>query len=90
MVISPKIIYNIIYDINFDNGVKIMSNRKHNSTLKLVSRYVTKILKDDIFGLSAEMAFYLLTAIFPFIILLFIIATNVSEQMQYLLLTPLR
>ena len=86
MVISPKIIYNMIYDINLDNGVKIMSNRKHNSTLKLVSRYVTKILKDDIFGLSAEMAFYLLTAFFPFIILLFIIATNVSEQMQNLLL----
>ena len=54
-------------------------------TMRLVKKYFVKIFKDDIFGLSAEMAFYLLTAFFPFIILLFIIATTVSDKMQTLL-----
>ncbi len=62
-----------------------MDNKKRFPIFSLTAKYIKRILKDDIFGLSAEMAFYLLTAIFPFIILLFIIATNVSEQMQNLL-----
>ncbi len=62
-----------------------MTKRKLPIPLRLANKYITKILKDDIFGLAAEMAFYLLTAFFPFIILLFIIATNVSDSMQKLL-----
>lgn len=59
--------------------------RKYPPTIRLVKKYFVKLFKDDIFGLSAEMAFYLLTAFFPFIILIFIIATNVSYKMQSLL-----
>lgn len=58
--------------------------------VRLVKKYFEKILKDDISGLSAEMAFYLLTAFFPFIILIFIIVTNVSDQMQTLLFNLIR
>lgn len=75
---------------NFDNGVKIMNNKKQIRPGRLILKYISKIFNDDIFGLSAEMAFYLLTAIFPFIILLFIIATNVSDQMQNLLFNLIR
>jgi len=60
-------------------------NKKESPTIRLTKKYFLKTFKDDIFGLSAEMAFYLLTAFFPFLILIFIIATNVSEQMQSLL-----
>lgn len=59
-------------------------------TLRLIKKYFVKIFKDDIFGLSAEMAFYLLTAFFPFVILIFIIATGVSDQMQTLLFNLIR
>jgi len=62
-----------------------MINKKTPPTIRLTKKYFVKTVKDDIFGLSAEMAFYLLTAFFPFLILLFIIATNVSTQMQSLL-----
>ena len=53
---------------------------------KIVSMYIKKTAKHDIFGLCAEMGFYLLNALFPFVLLLFVIATNISDRMQSLLL----
>lgn len=64
--------------------------KKSTPTIRLVKKYFVKLFKDDIFGLSAEMAFYLLTAFFPFLILIFIIVTNVSYQMQSLLFNLIR
>jgi len=62
-----------------------MKNKK-GSIIKLICIYFHKFTKHDIMGLSAEMGFYLLTALFPFLILLFIIATLISNSMQELLL----
>ncbi|MBQ8588370.1 MAG: YihY/virulence factor BrkB family protein [Clostridia bacterium] len=62
-----------------------MKNKK-GSIIKLIYMYFHKFTKHDIMGLSAEMGFYLLTALFPFLILLFIIATLISDNMQELLL----
>ena len=53
---------------------------------KIVSMYLKKSGKHDIFGLCAEMGFYLLNTLFPFVLLLFVIATNISDRMQGLLL----
>lgn len=54
---------------------------------KLLSLYFHKYTKHDIQGLSAEMGFYLLIALFPFFLLLFVIATLISQSMQDVLLT---
>ncbi len=62
-----------------------MKNKKA-SIAKLIYMYFRKFTKHDIMGLSAEMGFYLLTALFPFLILLFVIATIISTNMQELLL----
>lgn len=59
---------------------------KKNNFIKLVSMYFRKSIKNDTPGLTAEMSFYLLTALFPFFILLFVIATLISDNMQKLLL----
>lgn len=67
-----------------------MSYPKKAKFTKLLRGYVVKMFDDDIFGLSAEMAFYLLTALFPCIILIFVIATTVSSQMQSLLFSLIR
>ncbi len=67
-----------------------MTKQKLPVPLRLINKYLNKIFKDDIFGLAAEMAFYLLTAFFPFIILLFIVATTVSDRMQSLLFNLIR
>ena len=69
---------------------KFMSYPKKTKFTKLLRSYVVKMFDDDIFGLSAEMAFYLLTALFPCIILIFVIATTVSSQMQSLLFSLIR
>lgn len=59
---------------------------KKSTFKKLLSMYFHKLSKHDTFGLTAEMSFYLLTALFPFVILLFIIATQISDSMQNMLL----
>ena len=60
-------------------------NIKNNSFVKLVLTYCRKFDKQDTFGLAAEMSFYLFTALFPFVILLFVIATLISTSMQEML-----
>ena len=60
---------------------------KNYSFIKLLRMYIRKFNKHDILGLSAEMGFYLLTALFPFMILLFVIATLISSTMQEMLLS---
>ncbi len=60
---------------------------KNYSFIKLLRMYIRKFNKHDILGLSAEMGFYLLTALFPFVILLFVIATLISSTMQEMLLS---
>ena len=67
-----------------------MINKKTPEFIRVTKKFFVKIFKDDIFGLAAEMGFYLLTAFFPFIILLFIVATNVSDKMQSLLFNLIR
>ncbi len=62
-------------------------NRKKRSFIKLITMYSHKLIKHDTFGLTAEMSFYLLTALFPFFILLFVIVTQISDNMQNLLLS---
>lgn len=57
-----------------------------NPFLKLLVSYFHKFNKQDIQGLSAEMGFYLLTALFPFFLVLFVIATMISQNMQDMLL----
>ncbi len=52
----------------------------------MLRMYWRKLNKHDTFGLTAEMSFYLLTALFPFFILLFCIATQISDSMQNMLL----
>lgn len=59
---------------------------KNNRLFKFIALYINRFAKHDIQGLSAEMGFYLLVAMFPFFILLFIIATLISDSMQGLLL----
>lgn len=65
-----------------------MANKKHKAA-KAVSMYVKQFNNHDVLGHSAEMGFYLLTALFPFMILLFVIATLISDSMQNLLLNLL-
>ena len=60
---------------------------KNISIVKLSRMYIRRFNKHDIMGLCAEMSFYLLTALFPFVILLFVIATLISTSMQEMLLT---
>lgn len=62
-----------------------MIKKKH-SVVKISAMYLKKMDKHDTFGLTAEMSFYLLTALFPFFILLFVIATQISDSMQNMLL----
>ncbi len=62
-----------------------MIKKKH-SVVKISAMYLKKMDKHDTFGLTAEMSFYLLTALFPFFILLFVIATQISDNMQNMLL----
>ncbi len=50
-----------------------------------VGRLINKCLNDDIFGKSASVSFYILTTFFPFIILIFIIASSISLQMEDML-----
>ena len=57
-------------------------NIKKLGFIKLTAMYFRRITKHDIPGLSAEMSFYLLTALFPFVILLFFISTLISSGMQ--------
>jgi len=61
-------------------------NKKKNVFIKILSMYLRKLNRHDTFGLTAEMSFYLLTALFPFFILLFSIATQISDSMQSMLL----
>ncbi len=60
---------------------------KNNSFIKLLRIYIRRFYKHDILGLSAEMSFYLFTALFPFVILVFVIATLISSSMQDMLLS---
>lgn len=60
---------------------------KNNSLIKLLRIYIRRFNKHDILGLSAEMSFYLFTALFPFVILVFVIATLISSSMQEMLLS---
>ncbi len=60
---------------------------KNAGFVRLLRIYIRKFNKHDILGLSAEMSFYLLTAMFPFVILLFFIATLISSTMQQHLLS---
>ena len=46
---------------------------------------LNKCLDDDIFGKSASASFYILTSFFPFIILIFIIASSISLKMEDML-----
>lgn len=62
-----------------------MAKKKH-GLIKIMAMYIRKTDKHDTFGLTAEMSFYLLTAMFPFCILLFVIATQISDNMKNLLL----
>jgi len=57
-------------------------NIKKLGFIKLTAMYFRRFNKHDIPGLSAEMSFYLLTALFPFVILLFFISTLISSGMQ--------
>ena len=60
-------------------------NIKNNRFIKLICAYCRRFDKQDTFGLAAEMSFYLFTALFPFVILLFVIATLISTAMQDML-----
>lgn len=62
-------------------------NIKNNSFIKLLRMYIRKFNKYDVPGLTAEMSFYLLTTLFPFVILIFIIATLISSTMQEMMLS---
>ena len=64
-------------------------NIKKYGFIKLLLMYWRKMDKHDTIGLTAEMSFYLLTALFPFFILLFCIATHISESMQNMLLNAI-
>jgi len=57
-------------------------NIKNTNFIRLARLYIKKFIKHDIKGLSAEMSFYLLTALFPFVIILFVISTLISSTMQ--------
>lgn len=59
---------------------------KNKPFFKIPVMYFKKFVRHDVPGLAAEMGFYLLTAVFPFLILLFIISTLISDSMQELLL----
>ncbi len=61
-------------------------NKKKHGIVKITAMYLRKMDKHDTFGLTAEMSFYLLTALFPFFILLFVIATQISDSMKNMLL----
>ncbi len=50
-----------------------------------VGKLINKCIRDDIFGKSASVSFYILTTFFPFIILIFIIASSISLQMEDML-----
>lgn len=63
-----------------------MKKAKH-PFIRLLVSYFHKFTKHDIQGLSAEMGFYLLIALFPFFLVLFIIATMISQSMQEMLLS---
>lgn len=65
-----------------------MTHKKHRF-LRALSMYIHEFNRHDVLGHSAEMGFYLLTALFPFMILLFVIATLISDSMQNLLLNLL-
>ena len=60
-------------------------NIKNSKFVKLSRLYIRKFVKHDLQGLSAEMSFYLLTALFPFVIILFVISTLISSTMQEML-----
>ncbi len=53
-------------------------------------KLINKCLDDDIFGKSASASFYILTSFFPFIILIFIIASSISLKMEDMLLGLLK
>jgi len=61
-------------------------NKKKHGFLKMILMYCRKFNKHDTFGLTAEVSFYLLTAMFPFFILLFILASQISDTMQSFLM----
>ena len=50
-----------------------------------IKKLTVKCLNDDIFEKTASASFYILTTFFPFIILIFIIASSISLQMEDLL-----